>query len=199
MILQITGKNLDVGQALRAYVKERLGITLDKYVRRSLAGHIRIKKERGNFRTDCSLQLTSGLHLQSRGESHDAYASADAAIERLEKRLRRYKRRLKKHHVNASPAEKETLARDYVISPHEEIGEQDNSDNPVIIAEVQKAVRELPVSEAVIQMDLSGTSVFIFRNAGHGGLNVVYRRDDGNIGWIDPGTENRAHRDPENG
>lgn len=185
MELQVTGKNLDVGVALRTYVTERVEQAVGKYVGRSLPGHIRIEKERGNFRTDCSIQLRSGLSLQSRGEAPDAYASADLALERLEKRLRRYKRRLKNHH---GPAAAESAAPYYVIQAAEDEEEHaDENDNPVIIAETETMIQVLPVSDAVMQMDLSDRPLLVFRNASHLRLNVVYRRADGNIGWIDPG------------
>ena len=184
MTLQVTGKNLDVGEALRTYVTERIEHTLDKYVGSSLSGHVRIEKERTQFRTDCSIQLRSGLTLQSHGEAQDAYASADLALERLEKRLRRYRRRLKKHHGPAP--ETATAAPYYVIQADAEEASEDD-DNPVIVAETETVIHEFAVSDAVMEMDLSQKAFVIFRNASHGGLNVVYRRPDGNIGWIDPG------------
>lgn len=186
-MLQVTGKNLDVGEALRTYVIERIEQTLDKYLGKSLSGHVRIEKERSQFRTDCSIQLRSGLSLQSHGESPDPYASADAALERLEKRVRRYKRRLKNHHASAPAEPAETAAPYYVIRSDEDEDESDENDNPVIIAETQTGIRELTVSDAVMEMDLSEKPLLLFRNASHGRLNVVYRRPDGNIGWIDPG------------
>lgn len=185
MELQVTGKNLDVGDALRTYVTQRIEQAVDKYIGRSLPGHIRIEKERGNFRTDCSIQLKSGLSLQSRGEAPDAYASADLALERLEKRLRRYKRRLKNHHGPAQDVE--TAAPYYVIQAAEDEEETVEDDNPVIIAETETMIQVLPVSDAVMRMDVSDRPVLVFRNASHGRINVVYRREDGNIGWIDPG------------
>ena len=186
-MLQVTGKNLDVGDALRTYVIDRIEQTLDKYLGQSLSGHVRIEKERSQFRTDCSIQLRSGLSLQSHGESPDAYASADAALERLEKRVRRYKRRLKNHHASAPAAPAETAAPYYVIRADEAEDDGDENDNPVIIAETQTGIRELTVSDAVMEMDLSEKPLVLFRNASHGRLNVVYRRPDGTIGWIDPG------------
>jgi ribosomal subunit interface protein len=184
MTLQFTGKNLDIGEALRTYVTDRVEQTLDKYVGDSLSGHVRIEKERSQFRTDCSIQLRSGLALQSHGEAQDAYASADLALERLEKRLRRYRRRLKKHH---GPARQDAMfAPDYVIQADAEVAPEDE-DNPVIVAETETEIHELAVSDAVMEMDLSQKAFLVFRNAGHGRLNVVYMRSDGNIGWIDPG------------
>jgi ribosomal subunit interface protein len=188
MTLQVTGKNLDVGEALRSYVVDKIEQALDKYVGSSLSGHIRVEKNRGTFRTDCSIQLRSGLVLQSHGEANEAYASADLAVERLDKRLRRHKRRLKSHHGATAAAAAQTQAPDYVIrSGGQEEEEEPEGENPVIIAETQMVISELAVSDAVMQMDLSDTSFLVFRNAGHGRINVVYRRPDGNIGWIDPG------------
>ncbi len=192
MTLQITGKNLDVGEALRTYLTERVDQALEKYVGAPLSGHIRIEKERSQFLTDCSIQLKSGFHIQAHGQSNDAYASADAALERLEKRLRRYKRRLKKHHGPTHEAASGIEATSYVIQHDEEEDDsaQAEDDAPIIIAEMQTIIRELPVSDAVMQMNLSERPFLIFRNASHGQINVVYRRPDGNIGWIDP---NGAH------
>lgn len=192
MTLQVTGKNLDVGEALRSYAVEKIEQTLDKYVGGGLSGHVRIEKNRGTFRTDCSIQLRSGLVLQAHGEASEAYASADLAMERLDKRLRRHKRRLKSHHGATAAAAAQTQAPDYVIRA----GEQDEDEeeepegaNPVIIAETRTVISELAVSDAVMQMDLSDAPFVVFRNAGHGRINVVYRRSDGNIGWIDPGAD----------
>ncbi|MGI9416748.1 MAG: ribosome hibernation-promoting factor, HPF/YfiA family [Geminicoccaceae bacterium] len=189
MTLQVTGKNLDVGEALRSYVTERIGQTLDKYFSGNRTGHVRIQKERNRFVTDCSIQLRSGLSLQSHGESPDAYASADMALDRLEKRLRRYKRRLKKHHGSTADADASTRAQYFVIQADQDEAIEEADDNPIIIAETHTEIRELSVSDAVMQMDLSNRPFLVFRNASHGQTNIVYRRPDGNIGWIDPGTE----------
>jgi len=192
MTIQVTGKNLDVGDALRSYALERIEQILDKYLGGGLSGHVRIEKEHGAFRTDCSIQLRSGLSLQSRGEAPDAYASADLALERLDKRLRRYKRRLKKHHGQTHVPDAHVQAPDYVVEGAEKEQEELEDDNPVIIAETTTIIRELPVSDAVMQMDLSNEAFIIFRNASHGRINIVYKRPDGNIGWIDPGGESAS-------
>ena len=187
MALQVTGKNLDVGEALRSYIAERVETALEKYTGQSPTGHIRIEKAHKAFLTGCTMQLKSGLSLEAHGEAPDAYASVDQAIERLEKRLRRYKRRLKKRHV---PAERELPAVEapyYVIQQTEDEETVSEEDNPIVIAETQTMIRELSVSDAVMQLDLAGRPLLVFQNAGHGRLNVVYRRSDGNIGWIDPG------------
>lgn len=188
MTLQVTGKNLDVGEAFRSHVVDRIGQTLEKYVGGGLSGHVRVEKQHGTFRTDCSIQLRSGLVLQSHGEANEAYASADLAVERLDKRLRRHQRRLKSHHGAAAAAVAQMQAPDYVIQQGEaEETEEPEGGNPVIIAETRMVISELAVSDAVMQMDLSDAPFVVFRNAVHGRINVVYRRLDGNIGWIDPG------------
>ena len=191
MTIQVTGKNIDIGESLRQYVVEKITIAIEKYVETEISGHIRIEKERNHFVTNCSTHLKSGLALQSHGEAHDAYGSVDAAIERLEKRLRRYKRRLVDRHQLGAPrgnVDQATVATDYVLRAEDgtDGGEAPDDHTPLIVAETATTIRELSVSDAVMQMDLADAPVLVFRNAGHGRINVVYRRKDGNIGWIDP-------------
>ena len=184
MAIQVTGKNLDLGEALRSHVQERIAHTVEKFIGRETNGHVRIEKEHGEFRTNCSIHLWQGMSLEAHGVAADAYQSADRACERLEKRVRRYKRRVKRR--GGETPRKQTPATDYVIQAAGEGGEEQDEDNPVIIAEAEMPVHEMAVSDAVMQMDLSDRSVVVFRNASHGQINVIYRRDDGNIGWIDP-------------
>jgi ribosomal subunit interface protein len=184
MAIQVTGKNLDLGEALRSHVQERIAHTVEKFIGRETNGHVRIEKEHGEFRTNCSIHLWQGMSLEAHGVAADAYQSADRACERLEKRVRRYKRRVKRR--GGETPRKQTSATDYVIHAADEGGEEQDEDNPVIIAEAEMPVHEMAVSDAVMQMDLSDRSVVVFRNASHGQINVIYRRDDGNIGWIDP-------------
>jgi ribosomal subunit interface protein len=189
MTLQVTGKNVEAGDAFKTYITDKLGDSLEKYIGPEISGHIRLEKERGRFRTDCSIRLKTGLLLESHGEGADAYASADAAVERMDKRLRRYKRRLKSHHNGHGRDQDslETAANDFTVRADEDDTDahQALSEHPVIIAEAERAIKELPVSEAVMQLDVTERSFLVFRNAAHGGLNVVYRRSDGHIGWID--------------
>jgi len=187
MTIQITGKNLDAGDAFQTYANDRIQTVLQKYLERVPDGHVRLERERGLFKTSCSVRLTSGLLLEAHGEGGDAYTSVDSAAHRLETRVRRYKSRIKSHSSAAAAARRkvDTEARDYVVS----LGEDDHSEhddaNPLIIAEGQRNIGHMTVSEAVMQLDLSEASFMIFKNAAHGGLNVVYRRNDGHIGWID--------------
>lgn len=185
MTRQVTGKNLDVVDTLRSYVLDRVMHSVEKFIGRETTGHVRIEKEHGGFKTNCSIHLWQGMSLEAQGVAPDAYQSADLACERLEKRVRRYKRRLKRHGGGDSPR-KQTPATDYVIQAGREELEERDEDNPVIIAEAETPVHEMAVRDAVMQMDISDRPFVVFRNARNEEINVVYRRDDGNIGWIDP-------------
>ncbi len=201
MSIQVTGKNIQVGEAFQGYVAEKLDAAIGKYVGEHLSAHVRVEKERGKFLTNCSVRLRTGLLLEAAGQGSDAYASADNAFERLEKRLRRYKRRLTSHHHGNSAGRQavpELSVNDFVVAVAEDNEHSETSaisstedgaaDHPVVIAETARTVRQLPVSEAVMQLDLTDDAFLVFRNAANGAINVVYRRNDGNIGWIDPGT-----------
>jgi ribosomal subunit interface protein len=196
MSLQVTGKNIRVGESFQSYVSDKLDAAIDKYLGQYLAAHVRVEKERGRFVTSCSVRVRTGLMLESSGEGTDAYASADAAFEHLEKRLRRYKRRLKNRHhaeggngVEAPGVE----VSDFVVELSDRIeagvgkAKKQSDDNPLIIAENVRTLLSLPVSEAVMRLDLTEEPFLVFRNAVSGVVNVVYRRADGNIGWIDTG------------
>jgi hypothetical protein len=144
---------------------------------------------------DCVVNLASGQQLQSHGLGGDAYAAFNAALQKIEARVRRYKRRLKDHHLAALAKQAEAAAYFVIRSPEEAefdldddgVGAIDGAeDGAVIIAETEKAIRTMTVSMAVMDLDLTESQTIVFRNAAHGGLSVVYRRPDGNIGWIDP-------------
>ncbi len=187
MTMQFTGKNIDAGGAIQIYIEDKISAVLNKYIGKDVDGHVRLEKERNQFRTNCSLRMPSGLLLEAKGDGGDAYASADAALERLEKRVRRHKRRLKNHHSGRSDGSTIDLAaRNYTVQIGDDGNQPENDDNPVIIAETELKIREIPVSEAVMQLDVTEMPFLVFRNAAHGSLNVVYRRQDGHIGWIDP-------------
>jgi ribosomal subunit interface protein len=188
MTIQVTGKNVDAGEAYKTYILDKISTVLEKYIGPEISGHVRLEKDKTGFRTNCSIRLRTGLQVEAHGDGVDAYGSADSAIERLEKRVRRYKRRLKNHHNGRDHDAfgSEQPARDYTVRITEEEETEAITDHPMIIAEAERAIRELTVSAAVMQLDLSENQFLVFRNAAHGGLNVVYRRRDGNVGWIDP-------------
>ncbi|HML28519.1 MAG TPA: ribosome-associated translation inhibitor RaiA [Hyphomicrobium sp.] len=184
MTIQITGKNVEVGDAFQSYAGDKIRSVLQKYLAREVDGHIRLEREREVFKTTCSVRLTNGLLLEAHGEGVDAYGSVDSAAHRLETRVRRYKGRIK-NHSSATRRKVDIEARDYVVSLNDHDEPEQDEANPLIIAEGQRNIGHMTVSEAVLQLDLSEASFMIFKNAAHGGLNVVYRRNDGHIGWID--------------
>ena len=188
MTIKVTGKNIDLGESLRSYALNRIDSALDKHAGRSLSGQLSVEKNHDGFFTQCAIHLASGLDVQSTGNGADAYGSVDSAIERLEKRLRRYKRRLKSHGQGIDgPAQLyESAGIDYVIDAEHAADTEGPGGGPAVIAEKPARVRAMSVSDAVMQMDLADQTFLVFRNASHGGINVVYRRPDGNIGWIDP-------------
>jgi ribosomal subunit interface protein len=190
MPFRISGKNIDVGEALRERINARIVETLSKYFNGGYSGHLTVGKDGFGFRTECMIHLDSGIMLQADATAGDAYASADQVAVRFEKRLRRYKNRLKDHHAARSngAATREAIdAPSYVIAtPEHEDDAEIGEFNPVIIAESTTALKQLSVSEAVMELDFSGAPVVVFRHAGHGRVNLVYRRADGHIGWVDP-------------
>jgi ribosome hibernation promoting factor len=191
MPFRISGKNIDIGEALRTRVNARIAEALGKYFDGGYSGHVTVGKEGFGFRTECAVHLDSGITLQAEGMAADAYASADQAAIRIEKRLRRYHRRLKDRPVARVDGVRNALAPDvdvpsYVIAAPEHDDEEAAEFNAVIIAESTTALRQLSVSEAVMELDMTGAPVVVFRHAGHGRVNLVYRRADGHIGWIDP-------------
>ena len=186
MQIKITGKNLDIGDALRDHVGERLLQLQQKYFEGTVHGHVTVEKQRTGFHTDCTLHLATGLVLQAHGAAADAHPSFDSAAQHLEKQLKRYKQRIKDHHKTRREPVHQLEAASYVISASEDHEPEPADLNPVVIAESATNVPELTVGEAVMQLEISSVPFVMFRNSGHGALNVVYRRHDGNIGWVDP-------------
>jgi len=199
MQLTVTGKQVDVGDALREHVEATLDSLLGKYFRTAIEAHVVFAREAHLISADLSLHVGRGMVANSRGVAGDHYLAFDAAAERLAKQLRRYKRRLRDYHGKArSAAERPEMARSFVLAPFDEeaeapseaaaAAESATADGaaPVVIAEMSTELPQLTVGEAVMRMDLADAPILLFRNRSHGELNVVYRRGDGNIGWIDP-------------
>lgn len=193
MSFRVSGKNIEVGEALRERISDRVLESLEKYFNGGFSGHATVGKEAFGFRTECVVHLDSGIVLRADSMAADAYLSADQAADNLDKRLRRYHRRLKDYHANgrgnghAADDEPAIDVPSYVIAaPEHDSDDDDMAFNPVIIAESTTALKRLSVSEAVTELDMTGAPVMVFRHAGHGRVNLVYRRADGNVGWIDP-------------
>ena len=192
MQLTVTGKQVDVGEALRQHVQAALESLLGKYFGTAIEAHAVFAREAHLIRAELALHIGRGIVVNSRAEAADHYAAFDIAAERLGKQLRRYKRRLRDYHATPRTAgERPELARSFVLAPVDEEAEAASAAPadgaaPVIIAEMSTELPHLTVGEAVMRMDLADLPVLLFRNRAHGELNVVYRRGDGNLGWIDP-------------
>jgi len=189
MQVTVTGKQIDVGDSLRGHVEAATIAVVDKYFGRAIEAHVVFSRERHVFVSDISVHAGRGLLVQCQGRSEDAYAAFDGAADRLEKQLRRYKRRLRNHHKGAKTGEESVAplsAIDYVLAHGDEAEAASEKVQPLIIAEMRTGIPQLSVSEAVMRLDLAELPALLFRNSKHGSLNMVYRRRDGNVGWIDP-------------
>ena len=194
MEIIVTGKQLSVGDALRSHIEERMEQAVAKYLDKVNAFTVVLSKEGHAFRVDITGNLGTHSHvtLQSRDEGTDPYGAFDSAADKIEKQLRRYKRQLKNHHNPALTDEamlERLPAAQYVISAEEEHESQEAPDNPLIIAEKSTHIEHLTVSDAVMRMDLGDLPALVFVNSANDRLNMIYRRNDGNIAWVDPTSE----------
>jgi ribosomal subunit interface protein len=193
MQVQVTGKQVDVGEALRTRVSDELSNSIGKYFDRDGGGaDVVVTREGHAFKVDCAVTLASGAQLTTHGLGGDAHMAFDAAMQKMEKRVRRYSKRMKDHHTQAQARQAETAAY-FVLQTTDDDADEDDTlggevsfPEPVVIAETEKQIRTMTVAMAVMELDLAESQTIVFRNAAHGGFSVVYRRPDGNIGWIDP-------------
>jgi ribosomal subunit interface protein len=187
MRYQISGKQIDIGEALQTHVKAELGEVVEKYAQRPTDAVIVFSRSAHEYVCEAVIHLSTGLTAQAKGHANEVYAAFESCREKMDKQLRRYKRRLRSHHRDRTATVEFTEGSAYILAPTEE-PEDDTSDmlQPVVIAEMETKIPSITVGEAVMQLELGGQKMLVFRNEGHGGVNVVYRRDDGNIGWIDP-------------
>jgi ribosome hibernation promoting factor len=190
MQIQIVSKGIDVSDALQEEISSRVEEGVAKYFNRPGEAYIAVSREGSGFRVTVSLHLPSGVMLQAQGEDGDAYKASDKAAEHLEKRLRRYKRKLKNHHnENKSDLPAETTP---ITVFQGQSGDDQHDDDetgvsePVIVAETPGEMRAMTASMAVLELEAAGAPFMIFRNIAHNGVNIVYRRPDGHVGWIDP-------------
>jgi ribosomal subunit interface protein len=185
MSLRITGKHMELGDSFRSQISGRIADAIDKYFDGGFSGHVTVEKAGSRYTADCNLHLDSGVSLQAEGQAQEPHVAFDKAAERIEKRLRRYKRRLKDRHVA------QTQTDDFAYRVMESVADDDEIEvatdyAPAIVAESTMSLKTLSVARAVMELDMKDSPVLVFRNSGNGHVNVVYRRNDGNIGWVDP-------------
>lgn len=187
MRYQISGKQIDIGNALQVYVQNELNGIVQKYAERPTDANIIFSKSGSEFVCEATVHLSTGLTASAKGHAHEIHAAFDSTADKMEKQLRRYKRRLKDHHIDRSEPVEHSGASSYILAADQESEDSEPETlQPMIVAEMETRIQSLSVGEAVMQMELSSAPVLVFRNEGNSGINVVYRREDGNIGWIDP-------------
>ena len=191
MQVLVKGKQVQVGDALRTYVEGRLTSGVSKYFDDAIEAQVVFSREGRGFETTISVHALAGVTPQSHALNDDIHASFDAAAGRVEKQLRRYKRRLRNHHHKTDQHEaKRIAAQQYTLAneTHENEDEEPETLSPVIVAETTTVIKTLTVGEAVMHMNLADLTALMFRNGSHGRLNMVYQRRDGSVGWVDPET-----------
>ncbi|MFN3425185.1 MAG: ribosome hibernation-promoting factor, HPF/YfiA family [Novosphingobium meiothermophilum] len=193
MDIRVSGHQVDTGAALQTHAEQRLGAIVDKHFSRALSSHVTLgKAPHGGFRCDIVTHVTQGLILKGSAVAQDAHVALDQSAEKIEKQLRRYRRRIKDRHEGADHARKTDEANfdfqeaAYTVFVHDEAGEEEPADAPLVIAETRVDVPTATVSDAVMMLDLRNTNALLFKNAGTGVHNMVYRRGDGSIGWVEP-------------
>lgn len=188
MRYQVTGKHIDIGEALQSHVKSELDDVVAKFAQRPTDAVVVFSRNASEFSCEATVHLSTGLTATATGKAHEIYAAFDAAAEKMEKQLRRYKRRLKDHHKQREQPVELMAASTYILAGTDMNADSEpDSLQPMIIAEMEATIPSISVGEAVMQMELAGAPALVFRNEGNENINVVYRRDDGNIGWVDPG------------
>ena len=185
MSLRISGKHMELGDSFRSSISSRIADAIDKYFDGGFSGHVTVEKAGSRYAADCNLHLDSGISLQAEGQGQEPQAAFEQAADRIEKRLRRYKRKLKDRNVEQVQVE------DIAYRVMEHVGDDDVTEvavdhAPAIVAESTLSLKTLSVANAVMELDLKDSPVFVFRNSKTKHVNIVYRRNDGNIGWIDP-------------
>ena len=187
MRYQISGHQIDIGEALQTHVRKHLGVIIQKYAERPTGATVNFSKNAHEYVCEATVHLSTGLTAKAKARANEIYPAFDGCGEKMEKQLRRYKRRLKDHHKHRVAPVALFEASKYIIESVSSLEESEpDSLSPVIIAEDSTGIQNLSVGEAVMQMELAGAPVLVFQNESSREINVVYRRDDGNIGWIEP-------------
>jgi ribosomal subunit interface protein len=192
MQITVSGKQVDLSDALRTRVAVGLDAIAGKYFDHALEAHVTFSRARSFFTCDINVHAGRGLTLRGEGEAADANSAFDDAAEHIAKRLRRYRRRVSDHARDQAQRERPQTATQYVLRPAEDEAEHLNGEVQMavtyatVVAEAPAEILTLTVGDAVMRMDLENQPVLMFRNSASGALNVVYRRSDGHVGWIDP-------------
>ena len=187
MRYQISGKQIDIGESLQEFVKAESNQVLEKFAERPTNAQVVFSKDGHQFFCETTIHLSTGLTVNSSAHAGEIYAAFEGALARIEKQLRRYKRRLKDHANQRTTPIEHFNASSYIVAADDESDAPGLEDaGPIIVAEMETSIKSLSVSEAVMQMELADEPVLVFKNEKGDGLNIVYRRSDGNIGWIDP-------------
>lgn len=186
MSVRVSGKHMEVGESFRARIEDSVAAAITKYFDGGYSGQVTVEKAGSRYTTDCRIHLDTGVDLHATGQANDPQASFDAAGERIEKRLRRYKRKLKDHYIGL-PADSRYGEISYKVMdvPHDEDEEVSDDFAPTVVAEGSRQIKTMSVATAVVALDMTDDPVLLFRSAGKDHVNIVYRRQDGNIGWID--------------
>ncbi|MGF1503056.1 MAG: ribosome hibernation-promoting factor, HPF/YfiA family [Paracoccaceae bacterium] len=203
MHITVTGKHIDTGEALQGHVETRMTEAIGKYFDRAVDAAVVFSRDGAFFKADATVHLPTGLLAKAQGSHNEIYGAFDEACDRIEKQLRRHKRRLKDHHQSRQNPVEAFAAPSYVLAAQADEPEIDaeaadpaahgeNGSQPVIIAEMTTDIKRLSVGEAVMQMELAHVPFLVFKNDASGRLNIVFQRDDGNIGWIDPALTGEA-------
>ena len=189
MRTQITGKQIDIGEALQTHVSTELAAVFEKYAGRPTDAQVTFSRSAHEFICEATVHLSTGLDFFNDTATTEIYTAFQDSAEKIDKQLRRYKRRLKNHHQDRAQPVESFGGSTYILAPEADDSEPDTL-QPMIVAEMETKIPALSVGEAVMRMELAGAPVLVFKNEKGGGVNVVYRRDDGNVGWIDPATGN---------
>ena len=187
MRYKISGRQIEIGTALQQHVEDNLNAVVEKYAERPTDVNVIFSKSGHEFVCETAIHLSTGLNASAKASATEIYAAFDRCAEKMEKQLRRYKRRLKDHHRERSQPVEVSEGSAYILAASEdEPAEEPDLADPIIVEEMETKIPSLSVGEAVMQMELSGAPVLVFRHESAKRVNVVYRREDGNVGWIDP-------------
>ncbi len=183
--IQVSGKQTKVGKSLTLYVRENLFVTLKKYFSNFITADVLLSKDSYNFKCDISIHIDSSIFIKGNALSNDAYGAFNIANDKLKKRIRRYHRKLVDHRSQLKKSSKHTEANQYVLKDSSRVNNDEN-DEPFIVAESEEIIKTLSVSEAMMLMNLNDQNAYFFKNIKSKRLNILFRRSDGNIGWLDP-------------